>query len=150
MDFVELFGVLMPGEVGISLVLEIAVAVLLALALFMAATHRGAYHHWIMLSAFLLDELIAKPIMVQRFTLGVFGDFPYSYTSGFAHILLSVVCTVSGIVAIYLGFRYRVKKDRKMFMPPKGQVHKIAGAVFYASWYLAFLLGLRVFLLFYV
>jgi hypothetical protein len=61
-----------------------------------------------------------------------------------------MVTTVSGIIAIYLGFRYRVKKDRKMFMPPKGRVHKIAGAVFYASWYLAFLLGLRVFLLFYV
>src|SRR4030042_5351250 len=150
MDFVELFGVFMPGEVGISLVLEIAVAVLLALALFMAATHRGPSHHWIMLAAFLVDDLIAKPIMVQRLTLGVFGDFPYSSTSGLVHISLSIITTVSGIIAIYLGFRYRVKKDGKMFMPPRGRIHKIFGAVFYASWYLAFLLGMRVFLMFYV
>lgn len=150
MDFIELFGVLMPGEVGISLVLEFAVAVLLALALFMAATHKGTYHHWIMLSAFLVDELIAKPIMVQRFTLGVFGDFPYSGTTGLAHISLSIITTVSGIMTIYLGFRYRIKKDGRMFMPPKGRVHKIVGAVFFASWYLAFLLGVGIFLMFYV
>ncbi len=150
MSFVEIFGISMPTEIAVSVVVEIILAGVFAIALVLAITHRGFYHHWIMLSAFLVDELLAKPIMVQRFMDGVLGDYPYSATSGLAHIGLSVVATVAGIVTIALGFKFRTRKERKMFLPPKGKrLHLVSGAVFFSSWYLAFILGMRIFSMFY-
>ncbi len=141
----------MPTEIAVSVLLEVVLAGVFAQALFLAATHRGFYHHWIMLSGFLLDELVAKPIMVQRFMDGVLGDYPYSATSGLPHIVLSVVATVAGVATIALGFKFRTRKERKMFLPSKGKrIHMLIGAVFFASWYLAFFLGMRIFSMFYV
>lgn len=151
MSFVELLGVAMPTEVAVSVVLEIALAGVFAAALVLAATRRGFYHHWMMLSGFLVDELVAKPIMVMRFMDGVLGDYPYSDTSGLGHIVLSVVATVSGIATIALGFKFRTRKERRMFLRPKGKrLHQVSGSVFFASWYLTFIIGMRTFSMFYV
>lgn len=151
MSFVEMLGVLMPTEIAVSVVLEIDLAAVFAAALPLAVVHRGFYHHWLMLSGFLADELVAKPIMVMRFMDGVLGDYPYSATSGLGHIILSVIATVSGVVTIALGLKFRTKKKRKMFLPPKGKrLHMVSGVMFFVSWFLTFALGMRIFLMFYV
>lgn len=140
-----MLGVTMPVETAFMLLGEVAVGIVLLTAFVLALTHRGAYHHWMMLAAFLFDELVLKAMMVQKLMQGVLGDFPYTGTSGLPHLLLSTLCTVAGLLAIYLGFRFRVKKDRRMFMPPKGRIHKVAGAVYIVSWLASFVIGLAIF-----
>jgi uncharacterized membrane protein YozB (DUF420 family) len=148
---VELFGVILPVEVAVVLIGEIVVGIVLAVAFFLAATHRGTYHHWMVLSAFLFDELLLKGLMVQRLTIGALGEFPYEGTPGVPHIALSAIGTIAGICVIYLGFKNRVKRDGRMFLPPKGRKpHRIAGLVYLTAWTATFLLGLRMFSSFYL
>ena len=119
-------------------------------AFVMPARHKGWYHHYMILSAFLADELVFKPLMYQRLTLGVFGSFPYSGTIGLPHVLLAISATLLGAATVVLGFRFRIKKEKKMFMPPKGRVHRIFGALYLVSWFATMLYGVRIFVLFYL
>lgn len=150
MAFVSLFGVQMPFQSAVLLVGESVVAALFVAAVLFAARHKGTYHHYLILSGFLVDELVMKPLMYQRLALGVLGSFPYTGTVGLWHVSLSVAATVLGIATIYLGFRNRVKKGGKMFLPPKGRVHRYVGALYLASWAATLLLGLRIFATFYL
>jgi len=150
MGLVSLFGAHVEPRIAIIMIGEILVGVLLVLAFVMAARHKGLYHHYMILSAFLTDELIFKPLMYQRLTLGVFGSFPYSGTIGLPHLMLAVTATALGAATVVLGFRYRIKKAKKMFMPPKGRIHKIVGALYLVSWFATMLYGVRIFALFYL
>ena len=147
---VDLLGVQMPVESAVLLIGEIVVAALFIVAVLFAARHKGTHHHYLILSGFLLDELVMKPLMYQRLSSGVLGSYPYDGTAGLAHIVLSAVVTALGLVTIYLGFRHRVEKDRRMFMPPKGRIHKFAGASYLAAWAITMLLGIRIFATFYL
>ncbi len=150
MGLVNLFGALVEPRIAFLMIGEIVVGAVLVLAFVMAARHKGLYHHYMILSAFLTDELIFKSLMYQRLTLGVFGSFPYPGTIGLPHVLLAVIATALGAATVVLGFRYRIKKGKKMFMPPKGRMHKIVGALYLLSWFAAMLYGVRVFVLFYL
>jgi len=150
MGLVNLFGAHVEPRVAFLMIGEIVVGVILVLAFVMAARHKGRYHHYMILSAFLADELVFKPLMYQRLTLGVFGSFPYPGTSGLPHILLAVSVTVLGAATVILGFKFRIKKQKKMFLPPKGRVHKIVGALYLMSWFATMLYGVRIFVLFYL
>ena len=151
MGDVQVFGIVMSPGSFIAFVGEIAVACILAAAVIMAARHKGRYHHYMILTAFLTDELVLKPLMFQRLSLGVFGDFPYSGTFAPLHISLAIVTTVLGLAAVIVGFKYRVKKEKKLFMPPKGmRWHKPVGILYVAIWYLAFIDGIYIFSRFYL
>jgi hypothetical protein len=150
MGLVNLFGAHVEPRIAFLMIGEIVVGAILVLAFVMAARHRGWYHHYMILSAFLADELVFKPLMYQRLTLGVFGSFPYPGTSGLPHISLPASATVLGAATVSLGFKFRIKKQKKMFLPPKGRVHKIVGALYLLSWFAAMLYGVRIFVLFYL
>lgn len=150
MGLVNLFGAHVESRVAFLIIGEIVVGILLVLAFVMAARHKGRYHHYMILSAFLADELVFKPLMYQRLTLGVFGSFPYSGTVGLPHIMLAISATVLGAATVVLGFRFRIKKGKKMFMPPKGRIHKIVGALYLVSWFATLLFGVLIFVHFYM
>ena len=147
---VDLLGLSMPSVVALVLVGEIAVLVVLVLAVLMAHTHRGKNHHYLMLSAFLFDLLVLKPIMISRISENIYGSFPWDGTLILPHAALEPVATASGAAAIFLGFKHRIRKDGKMLMPAKGRIHRMIGAVFIVTWTLTFLLGLAIFDQFYV
>jgi len=148
---VDLFGVVMSTEAFVSMVGEIVVAGLLILAVVIGLKHKGIYHHYILLIAYLSDELVFKVIMYSRLRLGVFGDFPYAGTMAPLHISLAVLVTVLGLAAVVLGFKYRIKKDRKMFMPPRGMKwHKPIGILYVVFWFVSFLDGIYIFRSFYL
>ena len=151
MSAVDLFGVVMSTEAFVSMVGEIVVAFLLILAVVIGLKHKGVYHHYILLIAYLSDELVFKVIMYSRLRLGVFGDFPYAGTMAPLHISLAVLVTVLGLAAVALGFKYRIKKDRKMFMPPRGMKwHKPIGILYVVFWFVSFLDGIYIFRSFYL
>jgi len=148
---VDLFGVVMSTEAFVSMVGEIVVACLLILAVVIGLKHKGVYHHYILLIAYLSDELVFKVIMYSRLRLGVFGDFPYAGTMAPLHISLAVLVTVLGLAAVVLGFKYRIKKDRTMFMPPRGMKwHKPIGILYVVFWFVSFLDGIYIFRSFYL
>jgi uncharacterized membrane protein YozB (DUF420 family) len=71
---------------------------------------------------------------------------PWEGTKIVPHLLISLLAAVLGVATVYLGFRYRVKKERKMFLPPKGKLHRIVGALFLVLWSATFAIGLVMFL----
>ena len=147
---IDFFGLSVPEEAVRLVVLELALGAVLAASFLMAVLRKGTWHHWMMLAAYALDELVAKPLMVQRLSLGVVGDFPYDGTVALPHLALSVTATVFGLITIILGFRFRVKKERKMFMPAKGKkIHRLTGVIFLVAWFASLALGTRMFFLFY-
>lgn len=150
MSTIDLLGTVMPSQVAILMVGEIVIAGLFLSAVLMAALHRGWYHHYIVLSGFLLDELAMKPLMYSRLSLGVFGSFPYPGPSAIPHLVLAVITTVLGVLAIYLAFKHRSKKDHKMFLPPKGKIHKYMGTAYMLAWLATLIVGLRIFASFYL
>lgn len=151
MGDVEIFGVLMSTEAFAALVGEVLVACILLVAVTLAIKKKGSYHHYLILVAFLSDELVFKVIMYGRIKLGVFGDFPYGGTLAPLHLSLAVATTVLGAANIVLGFRYRVKKGSNMFMPPKGKKwHKPVGILYVVFWFLAFIDGMIIFSRFYL
>jgi uncharacterized membrane protein YozB (DUF420 family) len=144
----ETMGIITPGTplaVDTVLIGEAIVVALLIIAFLMARKHRGRDHHLIMLGAFLLDELLLKPIMIARAFDGTNGTFPWSGTAILPHLALSVVMTVLGMIVILFGFKYSVRKGKNMFLPPKGKLHKIIGYAFIASWLASYLVGLWIF-----
>ncbi len=151
MAIVDFFGVLLPLFAVEVIVGEIIVAVLIATALFLAITHRGRYHHWVLPAAYFIDVLLVKPIMISRITTGVFGSFPYFNTLGFPHVMLAILTAALGAVTIYLGFRFRIynKKNKKMYLKAKGRIHRFFGAAFVVSWAITLAYGLRIAMTFY-
>ncbi|HEX9907546.1 MAG TPA: hypothetical protein VGB78_03655 [Thermoplasmata archaeon] len=151
MATIDLLGIVLPQKAAVMLVGEAIIAVLLPLAVFLAIRHRGKYHHWTLLSVFLLDELVLKGLMIQSLMNGSLGDYPYTGTAGLSHLLFSAISTAAGIATIVLGFMFRSKREGNMFMPKeKKKVHRIAGVAFLLSWYVSFLLGLSIFSSFYM
>ena len=110
----------------------------------MARTHKGRMHHYTMLVAFLADLLVLKPMMYNRAT-SAWSPSPWEVSRIAPHLLLSFVVAVFGIVSLYLGFKFRVRKDRRMFLPPKGRLHKTIGVLFIVLWTIAFVTGVLIF-----
>ncbi len=134
-----------PLAVDTVLIGETVVVALLVIAFFMARKHRGRDHHFTMLGAFLLDELLLKPIMIVRAFDGTSGAFPWNGSAILPHLAIAIVMTVLGIATILIGLRHSVRKGKKMFLPPKGKMHKIIGYAFIASWLASYLVGLWIF-----
>jgi len=141
----NLFGATVAPVVGFLLFGEIVILAALVIAFLMARMHRGREHHYIMLAAFLADLLVFKPLMLSRAS-AVGGSYPWEGTRIVPHLLISLLTAVLGVATVYLGFRYRVKKERKMFLPPKGKLHRIVGALFLVLWSATFAIGLVIFL----
>jgi uncharacterized membrane protein YozB (DUF420 family) len=144
-DKMGIFAPNAPAVVEVILIGETLVAALLIIAVILGSKHRGYHHHYIMLSAFLLDELIFKPLMMIRATDGSNSYFPWDGTAILPHLILSIVMTLLGIIVIFLGYRHYAKKEKKMFMPPKGKIHKLIGAAFVTSWVASYIVGLWIF-----
>lgn len=143
---VELLGVVMPDIVAFFLIGELAVFAVIVAAFVLARLHRGRHHHYVMLAAFLVDMVVFKPLMTARAFSGVWGEYPWSGTSILPHMVLDSLALVAGLGAIFLGFRYRVKKDANMFMPPEGKMHRWLGRAFIVLWTITLLGGLRIFM----
>lgn len=129
------------------LVGEALVGGLITAAVVMAQTHRGRYHHWMMLSAFLGDVLVVKPIMIYRISQGIFGPFPYSHTPAMPHMILAALAAALGITNIYLGFKYRIisGKAKNFYLNEKGVRHRLIGAAFVAVWAATLIYGIYIF-----
>jgi uncharacterized membrane protein YozB (DUF420 family) len=141
----DLFGATVAPIVAFFLFGELAVLAALAAAFVLARMHRGSTHHYLMLTAFLVDLLVFKPLMFSRAS-SVWGSYPWDGTRIAPHLLISVCAAILGGSAVVLGFKYRIKKGSKMFMPPKGRRHKIIGYIFLAVWSATFAVGLVIFL----
>ena len=128
------------------LVGEIAVFAAFTVGYVLARLRRGTYHHYLMFGAFAADLLVFKPLMFSRAYGGAWGGPPWEGTGILLHLVLDTVTFVVGVAAIYLGFRHRLRKDGRMFMPPKGKMHRWLGRAFVVLWALTLLGGLRIFL----
>ena len=96
-----------------------------------------------MISVFVVDQLVFKPFMISR-ALSIWGPYPWSGTQIVYHMYLDVAVAILGVANIYLGFRYRIKRDRRMYMPAKGKIHRYIGALFIIAWILTYALGVLV------
>lgn len=147
----ELFGVNTTTTAAVVLIGETVLAAFLIIGIFLAAKHKGTHHHWILLTVYLSDFLVLKPLMILKIYDGTYGSYPWPFPAGLLpHIVMAVISAASGAAAIALAFKYRVKKGNKMFMPPKGKVHKLVGAIFVASWFVVYFVGLSIFYRLYV
>ncbi len=131
--------------VDLNLLGETILAILLVVALFMAAAHKGDVHHYLMLAVFTVDLLVFKPIMFSLAFDGSNGLFPWEGSSILLHLIISSIVAALGLLAIYLGFRKVVRRGGKMFMPKQGRVHRIIGALFIALWLITYIMGLFIF-----
>ena len=138
----------MPSLALASFSGEILLAILLPVAIVLAARHRGTNHHWLMLGIFLADVVVFKTIMYVRAFSGAFGLFPFDNLI-FVHMIVSWIWVIAGIATIYFAFKYRTVRKGRMFMLPKGQIHRLTGFIAAGSWYLAFLIGISVFIRYY-
>jgi len=144
----ETMGIITPNTplaVDAVLIGETVLAALFVVALLMARKHRGREHHLILLGVFLVDELLLKPIMISRALDGTNGSFPWNGTAVLPHLALAIAMTLLGIVTIFIGFKRSVRKGKKMFLPPKGKMHKLIGYAFVASWFASYVVGLWIF-----
>ena len=135
----------MPPIVLFAFAGEIVIALALIGASVLAARHRGTNHHWLMLPIFGVDLVVFKTIMYVRAFSGAFGSFPWTGTAIFPHMVLSWLWVIAGALAIGLAFRFRVVRSGRMFMPPKGRIHRVAGGTAITFWYISFIVGLLVF-----
>jgi uncharacterized membrane protein YozB (DUF420 family) len=142
---VDLLGATVEPIVAFFMIGEISILVALVVAFLLARLHKGRAHHYLMLAVFGADLLVFKPLMYMRAS-SAWGSFPWEGTRIAIHLALSVVAAILGVVVVVLGFRYRIKRDSKMLMPPKGRMHRILGRLFIASWGLAYLMGVVIYL----
>ena len=140
----DLFGATVAPVVAFFLFGELAILVALVVAFFLARRHKGTAHHYLMLVAFLTDVVVFKPLMLQRAS-EAWGSFPWEGTRIAPHLIVSLVAGVVGASAIFLGFKHRLKKGAKMFLPPKGRLHKRIGLLFIVVWAIALVVGLLIF-----
>jgi len=141
---VGLFGAQVPTVVALMFIGETALLAIFLAAWVLGRLHKGRYHHYVMLAAFAADMLVFKPLMITR-ALQVYGHYPWPGTSISLHLYLDVAVIVLGLVSIYYGFKFRIRKGVKMFLPPKGRMHKWVGYLFIALWIATFVLGIRIF-----
>ena len=144
-ELVDIFGMTLEPIVVFFLLGELGVLVALAIAYSLARYHKGTAHHYLMLAAFLADLLVFKPLMYSRAGTA-WGAFPWDGTRIAPHLFVAALAGAIGVIDILLGFKYRVKKGPKMFMPPKGRLHRTLGLLFLAAWSVAFVIGLVIFL----
>jgi len=142
---VNLFGATVEPIVAFFLLGELGVLVALVAAYLLGRFHKGRAHHYLMLVAFLADLLVFKPLMYSRAS-SAWGSFPWDGTRIAPHLILSASAGAIGAIDVLLGFKYRIKKGPKMFMPPKGKLHRTLGLLFLAVWSVAFVIGLVIFL----
>lgn len=140
-----IFAANVPWMVDLNLLGESILAIILIVAFFLAAFHKGHLHHYLMLSVFTLDLLVFKPIMLSLAFDGSNGLFPWEGSSILPHLIVSSIVAVLGLLAIYLGFRKVVRKDGRMFMPRQGRVHRVIGASFILLWLTTYVIGLAIF-----
>jgi len=133
-----------PFVVAFMFVGEAALLIAYIVAWACARLHYGKRHHYVMLSSFALDMLVFKPIMISR-AFRVYGSYPWPGSSIALHFWLDAAVAVLGLLTIYFAFRFRTVRDRKMFMPPKGRVHRRLGIAFIILWIATFIVGVRVF-----
>jgi len=146
----RLLGAELEPIVAMVIVGETLLAVLFPVAIVFAARHKGLMHHYVMLTAFLVDALLLKMIMVARLMDGAWGEFPWTYfDTMLPHVLAATASDVLGVLTIYLGFRHRVRNAKGMFLPARGMMHRVSGAMFIISWYTSLILGMSVFSLTY-
>ena len=147
MDLITVFGVRMTFLALSVLIGEAVVGIVMAVAVIMAHTHRGRNHHWMILTAFLGDLLVVKPIMIYRVSQGAFGSFPYSHTPVLPHMALAIFTAALGAINIWLGFKYRIKsgKSKNFYLSAKGTRHRIVGATFVALWESTMIVGIWIF-----
>lgn len=144
----ELFGTDIAPAVAFMLIGEMAVFAVFVCAWALARLRKGRYHHYLMLTAFLTDELVFKPLMTLR-ALDVYGPYPWPGTSIAPHLWLDIGVTALGVASIVAAFKFRVKKEKKMFMPPKGRIHRLLGYLFILLWAATLVSGVRIFAGFY-
>ena len=145
----ELLGAELAPVVAFMLIGEIAVFAVFVCAWVLARLHKGRYHHYVMLAAFLTDELVFKPLMTLR-ALEVYGPYPWPGTNIAPHLWLDIGVTALGVATVVAAFRFRVKKKGNMFMPPKGRIHRLLGYLFISLWAATLVLGIRIFAGFYL
>ncbi len=152
MDLITILGVRMTYLALSVLIGEAMVGIVISVAVIMAHMHKGRNHHWLMLTAFLGDLLVVKPLMIYRVSQGFFGSFPYPHTPGLFHISLAILVAALGITNIWLGFRYRVKggNSKNFFLNAKGARHRMVGAFFVALWAATMIYGIWIFYTTYV
>lgn len=140
-----LFGPSIPAISEIMLIGETAVAAVLIISWVLARKHKGSLHHCLMLGAFLADLLIFKPLMIVRAADGSVGYFPWDGSSILIHLAISALVAVIGIYAIIIGLKNVVRKEKKMFLPPKGKMHRVVGGIFMVAWFATYAIGLWLF-----
>jgi len=144
LNTVNLFGAEVAPIIVFMFLGEMALIAAFATAWVLARRHKGKYHHFVMLSSFAIDLLVFKPLMITR-ALNVYGHYPWHGTNIAVHFWLDVVVAVLGVSTIIMAFRHRIKKNGKMFMPPKGKIHRLLGYAFLAFWAITFIVGVRLF-----
>ena len=140
----DLFGATVAPIVAFFLFGELAILAALLLAFVLARRHRGSTHHYLTLAAFAADVFVFKPLMLSRAS-SAWGNFPWEGTRILPHLAISVSAALLGAFAILLGFKHRVKKGPRMFLPPKGRLHKRVGLLFIVVYAIALAVGLVIF-----
>ncbi len=141
----DLFGATVAPIVAFFLFGELAILVMLLLSFVLARRHKGSTHHYLTLAAFLADIIVFKPLMLSRAS-SAWGSFPWEGTRILPHLAISLSAAVLGAFAIFLGFKHRVRKGSRMFLPPKGKLHKRIGLLFIVVYAIALAVGLVIFI----
>jgi uncharacterized membrane protein YozB (DUF420 family) len=131
-----------PLVVMVMLIGETVLAGILVISLFLAAKHRGLPHHYLMISVFLIDMVVFKPLMISKAIDGSNGSFPWDGTNILGHLLISIGVAALGAISILVGFRSAIRKGSRMFLPPAGLIHRILGSAFLVAWTATYLTGL--------
>ena len=146
---VNLFGTEVAPVVAFILVGEIVILAVFVGAWILARLHRGRHHHYVMWAAFLVDMLVFKPLMISR-AFEVYGPYPWPGTGIPIHFWLDAGVVVVGVASFVTAYKYRVKKNGKMFLPRKGRIHKLLGYLFIILWAATLAEGIRIFAVFYL
>ncbi len=143
-NLVDLFGTEVEPVVALMFIGEIAIMAVFVGAWALARLHRGKHHHYVMWAAFLTDMLLFKPLMMAR-ALEAYGPYPWPGTGILLHFVLDAGVVAVGVSSILTAYKFRVKKNGKMFLPRKGRVHRLLGYLFILLWTATFIGGIRIF-----
>lgn len=141
-----MLGPNIPAVVDFLMIGETALAVVFAASFVLSRRHLGRYHHFATIGAFLADMVLFKPLMLLRAADGSNGFLPWGGTNVMPHLIAAVIVAALGVVAIYIGLRKVIRKEKKMFMPPKGKRHRLIGYAFLVAWYATYAIGIIIYL----
>ncbi len=141
-----LLGPNIPPIVDFLAIGETALAAILVASFLLARMHKGRIHHYVMIGAFSVDLLLFKPVMFYRAMDGSNGFFPWNGTHVLIHFIAAMTVAALGLAAIYLGFRRVIRREKKMFLPPKGKKHRLVGYAFLVAWFLSYIIGILIYL----